>query len=248
MLKYTIKLKTDKNIKVNMIANIKNFLERNKKIKYIMLNNIEFNRVSFFTKEYKSLLNNVVIKTNSKIEAKSLALFILKKLDDESILLKKDDEIIITYTKSSIVVYNEYIDKFNTLKIDTIDKKEINGFTKVIKLRKTLNEYNLRRYLFKFLRGLNKDINYISILIKIRISNSIFATMGNRNVININDKKDITNFVNDILKYYIDHKNSYLPTIDDLLIFIYNIIDKINYEIIKNKKEKDKYLVLKIKN
>lgn len=77
------------------------------------------------------------------------------------------------------------------------------------------------------------------------VEDNMICTFDYKTLIDIKNKDDITKCVDDVTKYFLDHKDNYLPKANDKLIFFY--MDKIKTVYQKHLKlVKKKFFKLKL--
>ena len=69
-----------------------------------------------------------------------------------------------------------------------------------------MDERNLRVHLFKYFRTNKFQFQYIYVITKISILNdSEIYTLGEKNLIDLENKEDLNNYVNHVTAYFLDH-------------------------------------------
>lgn len=103
--------------------------------------------------------------------------------------------------------------------------------SKKILLKQNLNEFNLRKYLFRFLNNTKFSSNYIFIIVKINYQ-EVFdvKTMFYKTIINLKSNQDKVNYINNVIKYFNDHDYGYHPISGDKIIINWIDSNKILYD------------------
>ena len=93
---------------------------------------------------------------------------------------------------------------------------------KKILLKTDLSQRYLRDYLFRFFRETKFNNNYIFVLTKVSMDDErIVRTFGQKTLLDITNKSEINNYVDQVTKYFLDHKDSYYPQINDSILICY---------------------------
>lgn len=190
-------------------------------------------------------MSNIVIDVTDIKEIRALA----KKLNESIIInqiqFKKHDSINIFYIETDDVDYNNFINSFKFTNISfsaykslgkrfystkaSKSNKSVYDIKEVV-LKNDLDERNLRVHLFKYFRTNKFQSQYIYVITKISILNdSEIYTLGEKNLIDLENKEDLNNYVNHVTAYFLDHLDKYAPVANDKLILSYISASKNSY-------------------
>ena len=117
-------------------------------------------------------------------------------------------------------------------------KDLVNQNSKIITLRSSLTEPNLRTYLFRFFNETKFNSKYIFVLVKISYQDILdVRTLGYKTIIDTKNETDIKNYVNSVSTYFNEHDDMYHPQNNDRIIISWLDTNNVIYNrSIKNKK------------
>lgn len=206
--------------------------------KYLLRNkNINYNNTSFYftysintnkdnifkflsSKDVITITDNVIINLKNKFEKNYYAEFLLRKILEFNLNSnKKEGFLILKCSESNKYHYNKFVDNFmlnsEEVKLSNLTELLYKSWTACFTdFRTPFNLDKIRRFYYKNIKIFKPIYNYICIQIKLQSKDNIIYILGDKFIIDLNNKKEIRNF----LKYIIQAtKSQSIPLDLDLI-------------------------------
>jgi uncharacterized protein YprB with RNaseH-like and TPR domain len=209
------------------------------------------------------LVQRTLINLRGKQEIKTFTKNILESLVLQNIDLDANSVLTIYYIDSDLSSYNNYKANLSNLgkrfytAASSLGKRFYSNTTftgkdygiKTIILKSSLQEHNLRTYLFSFFRNTKFNSRFIYVLVKISFQYILgIKTLGYKTIINLDNQDEILNYINSVCKYFNEHNEGYYPETGDAILINYIDTTETIYKRNLRNRKLNKYIIKDIPN